>query len=390
MDILHMHGRADPRVARPRNKGAGAAMRCSLVVLVLRFGEQARPGGRGYTLLASRRQDIGIGPLRVGVGVGRSPGLRGRRDRASAPITEICSERMRPMRVLDALGWPRGARDRLVARRGVSCRTGRAQLSCAVSVEAKQGAREEQTVTDLRGSAAIVDNGARYIPRRGRAITTSQGVGKIGRQPARGVSTGGFEPGTSEGVEQSGAMSLGSWPYRDNPLGKARLAPAWGQRVCDERGPRAPRMAVSGSRLPTRDLAGLLWVETRAVLQLQAHVERGRSWLGQIGDSRSEILPRHLHCARRPARCLRLPQAHSRDVSGNASPERRNEHQQVPAKLDPAIDGMCSAMSVAVDCSQSTSLSPVRPGLELDHLECAVRRIWAKPRWIELAATDRC
>ena len=129
--------------------------------------------------------------------------------------------------------------------------------------------------------------------------------------------------------------------------------------------------------------------------QLQAHVERGPSWLAQIGDSRSEISPRHLHCARRPARRLRLPQAHSRDVSGNASPERRSEHQQVPAKLDPAIDGMCSAMSVAVDCSQSTSLSPVRPELGLDHrgdhLECAVRRrIWAKPRRIELVATDRC
>lgn len=126
--------------------------RCGAALLSLYSDSGSKHGQAGADTRFSHRVDriSGSGPFEL---ESELAARQGSVDVAteSAPITETCGERTRQMRVLDALGWPRGARDRLVAWRGVSRRTGRAQLSCAVSVEAKQRAREEQTVTDLRG-----------------------------------------------------------------------------------------------------------------------------------------------------------------------------------------------------------------------------------------------
>lgn len=128
--------------------------RCGAALLSLYSDSGSKHGQAGADTRFSHRVDriSGSGPFELELEL-ELAARQGSVDVAteSAPITEICGERTRQMCVLDALGWPRGARDRLVAWRVVSCRTGRAQLSCAVSVEAKQRAREEQTVTDLRG-----------------------------------------------------------------------------------------------------------------------------------------------------------------------------------------------------------------------------------------------
>ena len=99
--------------------------RCGAALLSLYSDSGSKHGQAGADTRFSHRVDriSGSGPFEL---ESELAARQGSVDVAteSAPITETCGERMRQMRVLDALGWPRGARDRLV-----SCRVVLAELS---------------------------------------------------------------------------------------------------------------------------------------------------------------------------------------------------------------------------------------------------------------------
>ena len=104
--------------------------RCGAALLSLYSDSGSKHGQAGADTRFSHRVDriSGSGPFEL---ESELAARQGSVDVAteSAPITEICGERTRQMCVLDALGWPRGARDRVVSCRVVSCRVVLAELS---------------------------------------------------------------------------------------------------------------------------------------------------------------------------------------------------------------------------------------------------------------------